>query len=90
MARLREPIILSWSGGKDSVLALWDMKKSGRYDVTALLTVVSEHDDRVKAHGVARGVLEEQARALGIPLVGLGEPVISETARYRVQRYGNR
>ena len=68
MAKLRERIILSWSGGKDSVLALSDLRKSGHYDIVGLVTVVSDSDDRVTSHGVASELIEAQAVAIGIPL----------------------
>ncbi len=74
MARLKEQIILSWSGGKDSVLALWDMKKSGRFDVTALMTVVTEPDERIASHGISRALVEEQARSLNLPLIVVHVP----------------
>ena len=58
--------IISWSGGKDSALALW--KSRDRYDITALVTTVTETFDRISMHGVRRRLLELQAAALGIPL----------------------
>lgn len=37
-----EPALLSWSGGKDSSLALHRVQLEGRYQVVALLTVMSQ------------------------------------------------
>lgn len=68
MARIKEKIILSWSGGKDSALALWDMRKNGTFDVVGLLTVVTEPDERVTMHGVCRSLIEAQASAMNLPL----------------------
>lgn len=68
MARLREKIILSWSGGKDSALALWDIRKSGHYDVVGLVTIVAEPDERVAMHGICRSMIEQQAHALDLPV----------------------
>jgi len=59
---------LSWSGGKDSALALWTLGKQ-RHTPRALITTVTDAYDRISMHGVRRELLGLQARALGIPLV---------------------
>ncbi len=61
-------IFLSWSGGKDSSLALYEVRKAGIHRVSALLTTVTEDYDRISMHGVRRALLEQQAASLGIPL----------------------
>jgi len=63
-----EPIILSWSGGKDSALALHQILAAGDHEVVGLLTTVTADYDRVSMHGVRRTLLEQQARSLGLPL----------------------
>lgn len=63
-----EPLILSWSGGKDSALALHALRGSVEYTVTALLTTLTGTYDRISMHGVRRPLLEAQTRALGLPL----------------------
>lgn len=65
---MMEKIVFSWSGGKDSARALYEIKRSGNYEVAALLTTVTEDYDRISMHGVPRVLLEEQVRSLGIPL----------------------
>jgi uncharacterized protein (TIGR00290 family) len=65
---MREPIILSWSGGKDSALALGALREDPRYDVVGLLTSVTSGYDRVAIHGVRRTLLDAQSHALDIPL----------------------
>ena len=64
----REPIALSWSGGKDSSLALAALRADPHYEVVALLTSVTSGYDRVSIHGVRRVLLEAQTAALGLPL----------------------
>ena len=54
------------------------------------LTVQVDPGTFAREDGVVSATVHYRVDLLGIPLVGLGEPVISETARYRVQRYGNR
>ncbi|HET7675365.1 MAG TPA: ATP-binding protein [Gammaproteobacteria bacterium] len=62
------PIILSWSGGKDSMLALEALLGDGHYEVMALLTTVNRAHGRISMHGVREGLLDAQAASLGIPL----------------------
>jgi uncharacterized protein (TIGR00290 family) len=61
-------VVLSWSGGKDSALALWTMREQG-VEPTALLTTLTEDYDRISMHAVRRELLEAQAAAVGVPLV---------------------
>lgn len=65
---MKDRVILSWSGGKDSAMALHALLESGRYEVVSLLTTVSEQYGRVSHHGVRVELLEQQAEALGICL----------------------
>lgn len=64
----REKIVLSWSGGKDSALALHELRKSRRYEIVSLLTTISREYDRISHHGVRTELLERQAAAVGVPL----------------------
>jgi len=59
---------MSWSGGKDSCLALHEIQKSSDYRVAALLTTITREYDRISMHGVRRALLERQATSLGLPL----------------------
>ena len=63
----REKIVLLWSGGKDSALALIDLQR--KYEILGLLTTFTEGYDRVTMHGVRRELLEAQVRALGQRLI---------------------
>jgi uncharacterized protein (TIGR00290 family) len=63
-----QDVLLAWSGGKDSALALREVVRDGRYRVTALLTTVTGEYDRISMHGVRRTLLERQAASLGLPL----------------------
>jgi len=65
---MKEPMVMSWSGGKDSVVALHQLLKTGEYDVISLMTTVSEEYRRISHHGVRESLLEEQAKSIGIPL----------------------
>jgi uncharacterized protein (TIGR00290 family) len=63
-----EKVILCWSGGKDSALALHELQQGSNYEVATLLTTITEDYDRVSMHGVRRSLLEEQARHIGLPI----------------------
>jgi uncharacterized protein (TIGR00290 family) len=65
---MKTPVLMSWSGGKDSALALHELHKSGQYEVVALLTTVSEEYRRISHHGVRDVLLDRQAEAIGIAL----------------------
>ncbi len=75
-------ILLSWSGGKDSSLALYEIQKANSHRVAALLTTITEDYDRISMHGVRRTLLEQQADALGIPLKKILIPKDSTNAIY--------
>jgi len=66
--------VLSWSGGKDSALALWTLREEGN-PPAALLTTINEDFDRISIHGVRRELLHAQAAAVGLPLVEVGIPI---------------
>ncbi len=61
-------VLMSWSGGKDSCLALYEIQKTRDYRVAALVTTVTRDYDRISMHGVRRVLLERQAASLGVPL----------------------
>jgi uncharacterized protein (TIGR00290 family) len=67
-------LVLSWSGGKDSALALHALRNEHAREPIALLTTVTEEYDRVSMHGVRGELLRAQAKATGIPLAEVSIP----------------
>ena len=65
---MKKEAFCSWSGGKDSCLALYRALQNG-FDVRYLLTMFDETEDRSRSHAVARELIGAQADALGIELV---------------------
>jgi uncharacterized protein (TIGR00290 family) len=63
------PVLLAWSGGKDSALALARLRADPSVRVCALVTAVTTGYDRISIHGVRRDLLERQAAAIGLPLI---------------------
>jgi uncharacterized protein (TIGR00290 family) len=71
--RVRRPVALAWSGGKDSALALHTLFRGG-VDVATLMTTVTLGFDRVSMHGVRRDLVRRQAAAADLPLVEVEIP----------------
>ena len=63
-----EKLVLSWSGGKDSAMALHALLRDDRYEVVGLLTSVAAEYKRISIHGVREDLLELQAESIGLPL----------------------
>jgi len=79
---VREKVLFSWSSGKDSAFALYELKKDSRYDVTGLLTTVTEGYERISMHGVRTVLLEQQAEYMGMPLERVYIPKDSSNEKY--------
>jgi uncharacterized protein (TIGR00290 family) len=79
---VRKKVVVAWSGGKDSTLALYEVLNSGSYEVLELLTTVAKDNGRISIHDVRRVLLEQQAKALRIPLEELFIPKGASDAEY--------
>jgi len=77
-------VALSWSGGKDSTLALWAMRQAGTEPV-ALLTTLTEDYDRISMHAVRGELLRAQAAAAGVELVEVGIPAACPNDLYEAR-----
>jgi len=65
---MAEKVLFTWSGGKDSILALYELQIRSDYEIVALLTVLTEDYDRISMHGVRSILLERQADSLRLPI----------------------
>jgi uncharacterized protein (TIGR00290 family) len=79
---MSRPLLVGWSGGKDSALALERLRGDPAWRVAGLLTSVTEAYDRISIHGVRRSILHAQAAALGLPLFEAALPVQADNAVY--------
>jgi uncharacterized protein (TIGR00290 family) len=77
----REPVVLAWSGGKDSALALDALRTDG-VPVAGLITTVTAGYERISMHGVRRTLLAAQADAVGLPLIEARIPQHASNAAY--------
>ncbi|MDU2686604.1 MAG: diphthine--ammonia ligase [Paeniclostridium sordellii] len=60
--------IMSFSGGKDSTLALYRMIKKG-YKPVALLTTLKKNKGKSWTHGITNSLLEKVSKSLKIPIL---------------------
>ncbi len=67
-------VVVSWSSGKDSAFALYELRRRGEVEVVGLLTTVTKAFDRVSMHGTRREILERQARATRLPVEAVEIP----------------
>jgi uncharacterized protein (TIGR00290 family) len=63
-----EKVLFTWSGGKDSALALYELQSRHDHEIVSLLTTLTEDYDRISMHGVRSILLEHQADSLGLPI----------------------
>lgn len=64
----KEKFIMSFSGGKDSILALYRMIQKG-YEPVALLTTVKKNKEESWTHGLKNDFLKKISKSLEIPLL---------------------
>jgi uncharacterized protein (TIGR00290 family) len=79
--------VVSWSSGKDSAFALYEVRRQGLADVVGVLTTLNEAYERVAMHGVRDSLLDRQIAALGIPAlkVMLPNPCSNEVYEARMR-----
>lgn len=76
--------LMSWSGGKDSALALYHCLKGDMLNICGLVTTVNEANNRISMHGVAVELLRQQAESIGIPLFVIPLPENCTLSHYEV------
>lgn len=64
----KEKFVMSFSGGKDSILALHRMIKKG-YEPVALATTIKKNEDKSWTHGLNNNLLKKVSESLNIPIL---------------------
>ncbi len=77
-------VLLSWSGGKDSALALARLRKDPRYTVVGLLVTFRQQDRRTPFHYVHESLIRAQAAALQLPVVPFYIPENAPNTAYEM------
>lgn len=75
-------VVLFWSGGKDSALALYKAICIKDLDVIALVCTISEESARIAMHGTSEIVLARQCQSLQIPLIKMYVPDLPANEKY--------
>jgi len=65
---VKEKIAISWSGGKDCTLALFEVVRSEQFELVNLHTSFNLDTKRVGLHGIKQDLIEQQAKSIGIAL----------------------
>ena len=67
-------VLLSWSSGKDSAWALYQLQQDPAVEVVGLLTTFNSQFNRSAIHGVRQQLLRLQAQAAELPLIEIPLP----------------
>jgi uncharacterized protein (TIGR00290 family) len=78
-------VVMCWSCGKDSATALYRLQHDPDYEVTGLLTTLTEGYGRVSMSGVRSELLQQQAEALGLPVREVWIPPACVNAVYEAR-----
>lgn len=81
-------ILMSWSGGKDSAMALHEIRKAREFEIAGLVTALSETDARVPQNKISREMICMQAESIGLPVDFLYLPDHCDAATYK-EKYMN-
>ncbi|MGI8314748.1 diphthine--ammonia ligase [Halobacillus mangrovi] len=77
-----KPVIVSWSGGKDSALTLYEVMNDKRFEVKGLFSTFSEQSSRLPIHEVKRSLIKKQADLIGLPLYEIEMPDKATNEQY--------
>ena len=67
-------VLLSWSSGKDSAWALYQLQQNPEVEVVGLMTTYNQAFERSAIHGVRLELVRAQAEAAGLPLIEVPLP----------------
>ncbi|MDF3077419.1 MAG: hypothetical protein K0S09_1308 [Sphingobacteriaceae bacterium] len=83
---MKTPVVLFWSGGKDSALALYTIQTEyPDLEVVRLITTINSKFRRISMHGVREELLEKQAQLLGLPLQKMIVPDVPSNQVYETE-----
>lgn len=82
MQEARQKVLMHWSGGKDSAMALYLVKNQQYLNIQCLLTTVNDSYQRIAMHGVRETLLVQQAESIGIPLRKVMLPEMPDMQTY--------
>ncbi len=75
-------IVLFWSAGKDSAMALQRLKQNPEFEIMGLVCTLNTELKRISMHGIAEKILERQVEQLGFPLIKMWVPNLPDNYSY--------
>lgn len=79
---MKRKTLMSWSSGKDSAWALYNLQQDPEIDLVGLFCTVNKEFNRVAMHGVRVELLQKQAQSIGLPLEILEIPNPCSNSEY--------
>lgn len=77
-----DPVVLSWSSGKDSLMTLVKLREEADCEIHALLATLSQPYQRISMHGVRSTLLQRQVDSLGYQLDTVWLPAEPDNETY--------
>lgn len=71
---MKRKTLMSWSSGKDSAWALYQLQQDDSVELAGLFCTVNKEFGRVAMHGVRNELLQRQADSIGLPLTMIELP----------------
>ena len=75
-------VVLFWSAGKDSAMALHNLLNDESFELVALVTTLNEEYKRISMHGIPEQLLDRQCEALGLPVIKMWVPNLPDNNSY--------
>lgn len=79
---MKRKTLMSWSSGKDSAWALYQLQMNPEIALVGLFCTVNKEFGRVAMHGVRAELLRKQAESIGLPLEIIEIPYPCSNAEY--------
>lgn len=77
-------VVLFWSAGKDSAMALHTILNDENMELVALITTLNEEYKRISMHGIPELILDRQCETLGLPVIKMWVPNKADNDSYEL------
>ena len=75
-------VVLFWSAGKDSAMALHNILNDKSFELVALVTSLNQDYKRISMHGIPEQILDLQCEAVGLPVIKMWIPNLPDNNSY--------
>jgi uncharacterized protein (TIGR00290 family) len=75
-------VVLFWSAGKDSAMALHNILNDKSFELVALVTTLNQDYKRISMHGIPEQILDLQCEAVGLPVIKMWVPNLPDNNSY--------